>query len=486
MSKIRYCIYIIGIAAVLLPSVLVSCMDEKFSSDPSHTLAFSTDTVSFDTLFTGIGSATRLLKVYNRHDKSLMFSVQLADKANSGFRVNVDGRTDVGVTRFDGLSVRGGDSLYIFIELTAAARNSADIGMIKDSLLFVTNGTRQDVKLIAYGRDATTLHAPVVSRDTTFTAHRPIIIHDSLVVAEGATLTCEAGTSLYFHDKAGVIVRGRLVVQGEPGREVVLRGDRTDRLFPYLPYDRVPGQWGGVTFTTGSYGNELLHADIHGGLYAVRCDSSDVTRDKVRIVGCKLTNTTGNVLEMTDCRADIANTELSNAGLSCVDLTGGDVRFTHCTLANYFSYGIKHGAALSLRNTVGDVQHPVIEAAFVNCIIAGSSRDEISGGVSDDESTPYNYRFHNSLINSVEPDDGDIDGCRWEKDDHFRLIDGDNYIYDFTLDSLSAARDMGSPAAAADYPLDRLGRPRSSAMGGDGMPDAGCYEWMPDGWQSRQ
>ena len=244
MSRIRYCIYKIGIAALLLPSVLVSCMDEKFSSDPSHTLAFSADTVSFDTLFTGIGSATRLLKVYNRHDKSLMFSVQLADKANSGFRVNVDGRTDVGVTRFDGLSVRGGDSLYIFIELTAAARNSADIGMIKDSLVFVTNGTRQDVKLIAYGRDATTLHAPVVSRDTTFTAHRPIIIHDSLVVAEGATLTCEAGTSLYFHDKAGMIVRGRLVVSGEPGREVVLRGDRTDRLFPYLPYDRVPGQWG--------------------------------------------------------------------------------------------------------------------------------------------------------------------------------------------------------------------------------------------------
>ena len=45
---------------------------------------------------------------------------------------------------------------------------------------------------------------------------------------------------------------------------------------------------------------------------------------------------------------------------------------------------------------------------------------------------------------------------------------------------------FASPAAAADYPLDRLGRPRSSAMGGDGMPDAGCYEWMPDGWQSRQ
>lgn len=460
-----------------LPCLLMSCMDEKFSSDPAHLLAFSTDTVAFDTLFTGIGSATKTLMVYNRNEQSLMFSASLADKDNSGFRLNIDGRNDAGAAGFDGLTIRGGDSMYVFIELTPSLRGDGQIGLIRDSIVFTTNGVRQDVKLVAYGQDATTLHAPVITADTTYTGHRPIIIHDSLVIAEGATLTCQAGTSLYFHDKAGCIVRGRLVVEGTPGNEVTFRGDRTDRLFPYLPYDRIPGQWGGITFATDSYDNVLTHADIHGGLYAVRCDSADITRNKITITGCKLSNTTGNTLEMTDCRAEIANSEISNAGMSCVDLTGGDVRFTHCTLANYFSYGIKHGVALSIRNISGDVPHPVVEAAFRNCVIAGSSRDEISGGVADDTSIAYNYSFRNSLVNSVEPDEGDVADCLWVKDDNFRLIDHDNYIYDFHLDSLSAARDIGAAAWAEQWPYDRDGKPRPGALGGDGLPDAGCYEW---------
>ena len=462
-----------------IPALVTACMDEKFSSDPSHLLEFSADTIYFDTLFSGVGSATRQLRVYNRHDASLMFSLALAGRDTSGYRINVDGRTDVGVQRFDGLSIRGGDSLYVFIELTARPQGSAAIGQVADRLVFTTNGVEQRVELLAYGRDAVTLRAPVVTRDTTFTADRPIIIYDSLVVAEGVTLTCTEGTELYFHDKAGVIVRGRFVARGTAGREVVLRGDRTDRLFDYLPYDRVPGQWGGITIAGESYDNELVHTDVHGGLYAIRCDSADVTRQKLTLTSCRLSNTTGNVLEMTDCRADIANCEISNAGMNCVDMTGGDVRFVHCTLANYFSYGIKHGVALSLRNIRGDVPHPVISAAFYNCIIAGSSRDEISGGVADDATIAYNYVFHNSLVNSVEPDEGDVSSCLWEKDDNFRLIDGDTYTYDFRLDSLSAAIGMGAPAYSEDYPYDRDGRPRAAALGGDGMPDAGCYEWVP-------
>ncbi len=465
-------------ALAAMQALLLSCMDEKFSSDPTHLLSFSADTISFDTLFTGVGSATKTLMIYNHNESSLMFSAALANKSNSGFRLNIDGRNDSGENEFTGLTIRSGDSIYVFIEITANEQGDNSIGLIKDSIVFVTNGTQQDVKLIAYGQDATTLYAPTITSDTTFTADLPIIIHDSLVVAQGATLTCEAGTSLYFHGTAGCTVHGTLVVRGEAGNEVMFRGDRTDKLFSYLPYDRVPGQWGGITFSSGSYGNVMEYADVHGGSYAIKCDSADVTREKIRIIGCKLSNTTGNVLEMTDCKAEIANTEISNSGESCVDLTGGDVRFTHCTLANYYSYGLKLGVALSLRNTANGIAHPVIQAAFRNCIIAGSSSDEISGSVSDDATIDYNYSFSNSLVNSVEPDGGDVENCLWVKDDNFRLIDSSTFTYDFHLDSLSQARDLGATQWAEEYPLDRDGNPRTAALGGDGMPDAGCYEWQ--------
>lgn len=471
-------IYIIAQAAVVLAILLSSCMDEKFSTNPSHRLSFSTDTVSFDTIFSTIGSSTQLMKVYNRNSESLMFSVRLADKANSGFRINVDGQNDVGVTEFSGVSIRGNDSLYIWVELTAKMQNSNAIGLIKDSLVFTTNGVKQDVKLIAYGRDATMLHSPVIASDTTFTDYRPIIVYDSLVIAEGATLTCGPGTELYFHDKAGCVVRGRLLAKGENGREVVFRGDRTDRLFPYLPYDRIPGQWGGVKLCSESYDNSLDYVDIHGGLYGIVCDSSDMTRLKVSIKNSKISNTTGNNLQMKNCKVVVGNTEISNAGGSCIDMTGGDAMFVHCTVSNYFAYGIKYGVALSLRNVVGETNYPVTNAAFYNCIIAGSSKDEISGGMAEDKSVPYNYSFRYSLINSVQPEEGDVVECLWEKDDKFVKIDNDNFIYDFRLDSLSKAINIGSLEYSNDYPFDRFGNPRTVDNGGDGRPDAGCYEYM--------
>ena len=45
--------------------------------------------------------------------------------------------------------------------------------------------------------------------------------------------------------------------------------------------------------------------------------------------------------------------------------------------------------------------------------------------------------------------------------------------YDFSLDSLSPARDIADSLIASRYPLDRHGRDRFA----DNHPDAGCYEY---------
>ena len=83
-------------------------------------------------------------------------------------------------------------------------------------------------------------HGWVITKDTTLTPRRPIVIYDSLVVAKDVTLTLEAGTQLLFHEGAGIDVRGRLVAHGTLEQPVVLRGDRTDHIFDYLTYDRLP------------------------------------------------------------------------------------------------------------------------------------------------------------------------------------------------------------------------------------------------------
>lgn len=470
MERKLFYLFIIGIACLLL---LPACEEEEFSTNPEHTLTFSNDTLRMDTVITEIATSTYTLKVYNQHKQPLLISsITLANGA-SGFRINVDGQKG---KHFTDIEIQGKDSLYIFVEATFRPQDSDEPLLQKDSIVFVTNGTRQDIKLIAYGQDGLTLRQKEITQDTLFNSRRPIIIYDSLTVKEGARLTLAAGTRLYFHGKAGLKVHGQLVAEGTLSAPVTLRGDRTDRLFPYLPYDRLPGQWGGVRIYTSSYENQLTYVDIHGASYGIRCDSSAIDRKKLTMLHSVIHQVSGDALSLTACQATVANSELSNAGGSCVNLVGGDYEFTHCTLANYFNWSMRKGVALTIKNEQYKTLYPITMAAFRNCLIAGSSNDEISGESSDDDAIPFNYYFSHSLINSVEEINDKIINVIWKKDDFFQLMDKQEQRYDFRLDKSSKAINIGKPEDAQNYPLDRWGMPRLS----DEAPDAGCYEWQAE------
>ncbi|WP_455586753.1 hypothetical protein [Bacteroides sp.] len=449
-----------------------ACDDENFSANPSLTLAFSHDTLRMDTVLTGIGTATSILKVYNRNKESLVISsIILADAANSGFRINVDAMKG---NSFTDVEIRGKDSLFIFVEATLSPQDSDEPIFRKDSIVFITNTNRQDVKLQAYGQDFVSLRKKEITQDTLITSPRPIVIYDSLSVKEGAKLTIGAGTRFYFHGKSSIQVHGQLVAEGTLESPVVFRGDRTDRMFSNLPYDRLPGQWDGIRFHTSSYENSLNFVDIHGGIYGIRCDSAAVDRKKLTLTNSVIRQVSGNGLEMTSCQATIGNCEISNAGNNCVSLLGGDYEFVHCTLANYYSWDIKKGVALALGNERQDIVYPITMAAFRNCIIAGSSSDEISGSRSEDSSIPFNYYFSYCLVNSTKEENDKIVNVVWKKDDNFLLIDKKGeQLFDFQLTPKSAAIDIGLVEDARNYPLDLKGMPRTE----DKAPDAGCYEW---------
>ena len=49
---------------------------------------------------------------------------------------------------------------------------------------------------------------------------------------------------------------------------------------------------------------------------------------------------------------------------------------------------------------------------------------------------------------------------------------GEDYIYDFRIDSLAPARQKGNPTYSNSYPIDMAGNPRI------GNPDIGAYQWV--------
>ena len=245
-------------------------------------------------------------------------------------------------------------------------------------------------------------------------------------------------------------------------------------MFTNLPYNRIPGQWGGIRLYSSSYQNRFDYADIHSGQYGIRCDSSSVDKEKLRLTNTILHNVEGDALSLISCKATVANCQITNAGDNCVNLLGGDYTFTHCTLANFFSWNIRNGVALAFANKLNSVGYP-LKTSFYNCLITGSSSDEIKGSKSDNTNIAFNYYFSNSLINSVEEKSERLVNITWTKEANFKNIDKENYKYDFRPDSLCKAKDIANLEIARNYPYDLNGRNRLQ----DGKPDAGCYEWMP-------
>ena len=158
---------------------LLSCdgLDENYSNNPNHRLSFSVDTLSFDTVFTTIGSATKEFMIYNRNDQPLLISeIMLASGEETGFRINVDGRKG---DHFQDVRIQADDSLYVFVEVTVNPNASNQPLLVDDSIIFTTNGVKQSVRLEAYGQNVNLYkNGLILTQDTHFTAERPYLIYD--------------------------------------------------------------------------------------------------------------------------------------------------------------------------------------------------------------------------------------------------------------------------------------------------------------------
>lgn len=469
------------IAAIFLA---VSCSeDESWTTSPSDLLSFSVDTVRFDTLISTIPSATKHLIIYNRGKKGIRISgVWLSQGVASPFRTNVDGVT-IGSSADMDFEVRGKDSLVVRIEVTPPQTGQAAPKEFADDLLFrLESGVIQKVRLTVGSQDAYIHQGLIVTADTTFSTAQPVVIYDSLVVAEGATLTLAAGTRLLFHDGAGLEVRGRLLALGTTDSLVTMRSDRTDHMFDYLLYDATPSRWKGLHIHSGSVGNVLRHCDIHSGCYGIKVDSTDISVESLLIENSVIHNVGGNGLQLESCGVQILNSQISNAKGHCVYLYGGDYLFLHCTIAQFYPFEGGRGDALRIENTENGVYRHLERAYFVNCVITGYGEDVIMGDIEEGQDYTCDYLFSNCFLNTVVSDDTirfrhivyDNDKQTLVRDKNFARFDTHNFVYDFTPDSASAIRNMGDTAFISIVPTDRLGRSRTL----DDGPDAGCYEYV--------
>jgi hypothetical protein len=473
---------------------------EDYSTNPQNLLTFSVDTLSFDTVLTTVNSPIQFFKVYNKNNKPLLISsVSLAGGNESGFKINVDGFAG---SAFENVEVGANDSIFVFVDVKPKENGEYIPTLFNDQIVFVTNGVQQKIVLSAYGQDVFTWRGIVLTSNEKLSNQKPFLIYDSLVIEEGATIDIMEGSSFYMYNNAQLIVRGTLKIKGTVEKPVIFRGSRTDHVIG-IPYDLIPGQWGGIRFASDSYGNEFENVYIRNGKFGMDFEVSDPSRNKITLKNVILTNASGTLFHAVNCDIVAENCEFSNAKNALLNLTGGSCRFTHCTLANFYPSVPEYGWLNSDNETLiltdtyypetkgneaaEPLYFPVLNAEFSNTIIWGG-KSAISGIMIDkNPQTFISYTFQNCIIPNKDLDNENFIDCLFDANPLFKdteFIDtatqaGENVTvatFNFSLQEKSPARNVANPEISKIIPYDLKGFHRFA----DGQPDLGAYEYKEE------
>ena len=427
---------------------LVACADDdSFSASTSMRLDFPADTVKLDTVFSRTASSTYSFWVHNRNNKGVRLqSVRLKRGNQTGFRVNVDGAylDNANGSQTNDLEIRKNDSILVFVEITPLETYRTAPASITDQLVFqLESGIEQSVCLQAWAWDAVKCYSPVIEADSVIECDKPLLIYGDFVVKEGAHLTIR-NTQLYFHADAGMEVRGTLLAHN-----CTLRGDRLDRMFSYLPYDRVPGQWRGVRFYESSTNNVLNCTNIRNATQGVVCDSAriDTLNYRLKMQQSVVHNCQGDGVKLTNAHVRLENCQLSNTMGDCLAVNGGMVEVEYCTLAQFYPFAGGRGAALRFTNCTS----PLYALSCQGTILTGYDDDVLIGEQNTAAGLPFNYTFTHSLLRTpAVTSDAHFSDILWESPTnevqgkaHFVKVDEDNLDYDFHLDALSPAVGLG-------------------------------------------
>ena len=474
---------------ILLITIIFACKKEEISNSNSNaTLHFSTDTITFDTIFTSIGSITKTLTVYNHNSFDIRTNIDLRGISAAHFRVNIDG---IEGNNQSNIGIPAKDSIFIFLEVTIDPSNNNTPYILADSLIFTTGTTKQDVDVVAWGQDAyfhtantygdiingtdtTRFYYHLLDCSTPWINDKPHVIYGYAIVDPGKTLIINEGCNIYLHKNSGILVGnpfseftgGSIKINGTLGNEVTFQGDRLD---PW--YKDIPGQWDRIWLIPGSINNEIHYAIIKNGNIGIHADTVYNSSPTVTIKNTIIKNMSGIGILGQGTNISVTNTVISKCGQYAVVCNiGGTYNFIHCTFANYWSFSNRNTPSILLNNYYegvdGNIYVRDLEAAnFTNCIIEGSLSTEVS--FQEQELGQFNYAFDHCLIK--------LDPTINTNNYHYENIIinqavkfEDAYEGDFHLKENSPAINAGNSTGNFN---DIEGNPRNN-------PDIGAYEFI--------
>lgn len=467
-------------ALILFFSFFISCKKDKVITSPNAKLTFSQDSILFDTVFTNIGSTTKLFRVHNRNNgKVNISSIRLARGNASFYRLNVDG---VPGKSFSNIEIAAQDSMYIFVEVTIDPNNQLNPFIYRDSILFDLNGNEQHFDLIAFGQNAyyhmpnqkiifnstSALYYEVEPCGAVWKNDKPHLIYGYAVVDSTCTLTIQAGAKIYLHNSGGIWVYryGTIQVNGTSGLPVTFQGDRLEQ-----EYIDVPGQWDRIWINEGGTNNLINYAIIKNGYIGVHAGtgafdgvgsviyssaSKSLTLKNTIIQNCSYAGILGHFYNITG-----GDNVVVNCGQHLLEFDyGGNYSFYQCTFANYWNQSNNSQASNArttpsfyFNNYYNGNQMDSLSLLFGNCIMDGSLAEEfqfdtIAGTALGKEHLKFD---HCALkTGNLSPNTAPTYTCQVSHN-NLNMSFNSPSTYDFSIPNNSAAWGAGSSSSNGGY-----------------------------------
>lgn len=458
----------IQIFTAILILLLWSCKKESFITSSDARISI-TDSVKFDTVFTTTGSVTKSFKIVNENDQKINFTtIRLTGGSSSAFTVNING---IAANERNNVEVAANDSIYVFVSVRVNPNTTNLPFIINDSILISYNGVSRYVQLEAYGQNATFLRDVVLTGNNTWNNALPYLILGSLRVDTNAVLTVPAGTKIYLHADAPILIDGTLILNGTFSDKIILRGDRLDE-----PYRNFPAGWPGVYLRNSSKNNVFTFAEFRNAHQAIVVTGPSVNANpKLALNQVVIDNAFDAGLVCINSDVFANNTLISNCRNNIVIQAGGTYNLTHCTIASYSTNFISHNKPVLSVSDFGLINGSetfgALNAVFRNCIFWGENnnvnqevivnkRGNLLFSVTMDhclyksDTDPLNTQLL-SVIKNIDP--------------LFETIDYANQAFNFRINNpVAPGVNKGTPTSFAK---DLDDNPRNV-----GLPDLGSYE----------
>lgn len=460
-------------------------------------IAFSVDTLMFDTVFTAQATSTRMVKIYNKEKERInITSIRLFRGNSSPYFINVNGKSGKEV---HDITIEGNDSIYVFASVFINPENQNEPFIVEDQIIATVGNQDNKLEVLGYGQDAVYITDSVLTTQT-WTKDKPYVIVKNAWVDEGQTLTLQPGTRVYVHADSRLFVAGSLNINGTKQDSVVFQGDRIDRRIYFDPEDfnnGVGGEWGGLYFTQTSYNNHINYAIFkNGGAVTYLFDTIPVMAATIQVDK----DTVGGNPKLIMTNSIIRNSGgyglLSFGGSIKAEnslffgsvyeniafIEGGKYEILGCTITGFTpraSSATEKHYCIAATDFFKAGNQPAIwnklTATFRNCIIYGNGQDELFLNSIENAPSLPNVLVENCLIRKTKdfPAWANIANSNiFNQDPEFEKTSGNNYAIasdDYHLKASSPAKGAGASFSGM-LPLDMDGNPRANP------PSIGCFE----------